>query len=201
MTKILLLNGPPRAGKDTIGEIVANLTEARIYKFAEALKVATHALFYALHGDLSPSTLVHAMQMNAFESRKDKPSPRFYGLTPRQGYIGVSEKLLKPLFGERFFGEVLSDHIERDVPEHAVITDSGFASEAKVLIEDFGTANVSMIQVMRDGCDFSEDSRDWVNIPEIQTFLVRNHRTIQDLRNDIIAVLLSADGWHVTSPG
>jgi hypothetical protein len=89
MTKIVLLNGPPGSGKDTLGNHAADyIPYANTYKFAEAVKLGTHAL-YGMPG----------LPRDWFETTKEIPQACFDGLTPRQAYIHYSEKVVKPIFG------------------------------------------------------------------------------------------------------
>lgn len=223
MTKILLINGPPRSGKDTAGDMVANLTGATVYKFATALKHGAHALFYGMHGDLSPTTCAHAMHAAAFEQDKDKPLERFFGLTPREAYIALSEVFCKPLFGTAFFGTVLAAQIAADAPALAVITDSGFVPEAEELCTQFGRENVAVLQLYRRGHHFSEasdedfrqkiaaailsgvglkealrsvtDSRNYVDLDDVYTEQIFNNGTKRNLHVLLEYNLLPEIGW------
>lgn len=223
MTKILLVNGPPRSGKDTVGELIANMTGAVVYKFATALKVGTHGLFYGLNGDLSPVTCAHVTTAAAFEQHKDVEHPRFFGLTPREAYIAVSEVFTKTIFGQSFFGEVLRCQITREHPDLAVITDSGFEPEAQVLVGYYGQENVAILQLYRDGCAFSNasdtawnrklnyaiqhhtvrkllneatDSRGYVYLDPEHTYHTHNDGTVSELRDRLSGGLLPAIGWR-----
>ena len=178
MTKILLLNGPPRSGKDTAGEELAEImarsgVNARVFKFAHALKIATHGTFFGLLGVLGRDREL-ACDPAAFEEEKDEPSEIFFGKTPREAYIAVSELLCKPLYGKEFFGEVLARQISDGAQTEgepyldvAIVTDSGFASEARPLIRKFGKENVGLIRISRDGCSFDGDSRSSIFLPEL----------------------------------
>ncbi len=181
--RILLLNGPPRSGKDTLGRFVADLLTARgynaqVFKFATTLKNATHRL-YGLQ-DVSTE---------AFDDCKDEPSPRFLGVTPRQAYIAVSEKLFKPLHGEEVFGKLLAQDVRRwlacssdDGRQNvAIVTDSGFVPEAETLIGAF-VGRPTLVRIHRTGCDFKSDSRNWVALPGVLSSDVKNDGSIEDLR-------------------
>ena len=129
MTKVIFLNGPPRSGKDTVGEIIQTLVPgSRVTKMAHSLKVGTHAFFRALHGRLTPTTLHAVLDDATHEDMKDEPLPLFFGKIPRKVWIDVSEKLIKPMFGDEFWGEIVAKRImsaSKKIPLW-IITDTGF---------------------------------------------------------------------------
>src|SRR5690349_14966217 len=88
--RLLLVNGPPRSGKDTVGAILREFFPGSIYetKMAKALKERTHALYNLLDPETG-----RALRHDAFELVKDQPRDEFRGLTPRRAYIAVSEML------------------------------------------------------------------------------------------------------------
>jgi hypothetical protein len=182
--RVLLVNGPPRSGKDTIGKIVAEHFSGTVYltKFAKTLKERTHAL-YGLFESGTGLPLSH----DFFEDSKDRPHEWFMGLTPRQAYIGVSERLMKRLHGEDVFGRLLLQDIElhgKDA-DLIVITDSGFMPEAEVVINHFGENNVDLIRVSMVGTSFEGDSRGYIHPETHQLFTVGNNETIWDLTQQL----------------
>jgi hypothetical protein len=153
--KIVFLNGPPRCGKDFAGQLLLLLDPGiRVDKFARKLKEATHALY-------GMPELAH----DAFEDRKDTPLPEFLALTPRQAYIAVSERYMKPMHGVDVFGRMLLKDLRSAWTGTAVITDSGFAAEAKPLLEWAGPANCTLVRIHREGCTFEGDSRSYIDLP------------------------------------
>jgi hypothetical protein len=190
MTRILLVNGPPRSGKDAAGRMIRDATGASVCKFAESLKVGTHGLFSGLAGCPDPDTWAAE-----FESVKDRPRKEFFGKTPREAYIAVSELLCKPLFGEHFFGHVLADQIEEEGPEFVVVTDSGFEPEAQVLVQRFGADHVKVLRLYRQGCDFSSDSRGYIRPTSVEIIELYNDGTLEQLRHRLCIGLLPRIGW------
>ena len=166
--KLVLLNGPAGSGKDTAGRAIAVQMGAKVVKFAEALKLTTHAL-YGLDG-------AHAA---AFEHVKDAPCGLFFGRSPRQAYIEVSERMVKPVLGDDFFGRVLAQRLiglRDSFIEPAVATDSGFAGEAAPVVDALGAANVLLVRIHADGRgkDFQGDSRGYISLPGVTTLDVHN---------------------------
>ena len=186
---IILVNGPPQSGKDTLGRLVVAELErrgrpARVEKFAEPIKRGAHSA-YGL-----PPTL----DTEHFNDCKDVPEPRFHGRTPREVYIAFSEAFMKPLHGDGIFGELLAQRLLRGGARApvgpgacVVVTDSGFDAEAERLAEELGLSaeSVTVARVSRPATSFEGDSRDYV-APHLadcdyQEFEVDNSGSIEDL--------------------
>lgn len=97
---ILFLNGPPRSGKDLLAKYISAVHNADHMHMAKPLKETTHAL-YGLN-----------LPFDFFEESKDKPRAAFFGKAPRQAYIEVSERLVKPKLGKEHFGKVAVEGIK-----------------------------------------------------------------------------------------
>lgn len=184
MTRITLLNGPPRSGKDAVADFMFKALPSVIpMKFAKVLKESVHASLGLMSYTGDPLSHDH------FEDVKDCVDVRgFNGVTPRQAYIQFSEAFAKPLWGDSIFGEWLADDIRmlnRNVRHHVVVSDSGFVDEALVLIERFGADNVDLVRIERPGCDFSIDSRSYLELP-VRTSVIINDGTLEDLRRCVI---------------
>lgn len=158
--KVILFNGPPRSGKDTAANIVARRFNATKWKFATSLKNTTHNL-YGLTGEGSGFTV----GPEYYETTKDIPNDDFFGLTPREAYIKVSEEMVKPILGKQHFGKVTARMIQRHKAELNVISDSGFTEEAAPVITLIGAGHIMLYKIERPGCDFSKDSRSYLNLP------------------------------------
>lgn len=183
MPHVVFLNGPPRSGKDTAGQILADIhPNAYTIKLAGALKVGTHALFRALHWDLDEAKVANVMQPDALEHVKEVPMPWFFDKTPREAYIAVSELLCKPLFGQEFFGNIVADQIRRHSEVGLwIITDSGFEPEARPIIHQVGKDNCTLVRLHRDGCTFAGDSRSYIDLDVANKFDLKNNGTLGDL--------------------
>jgi hypothetical protein len=156
------------------------------YKFAKPLKDATNALF-----GVAPAV--------DWEAVKDRPALVFHGMSPRQAFIKVSEEMVKPALGKQHFGKVLTGLIaerEGNMPAHvnliAIISDGGFVEEMEPVIARFGAENIVLIRIEREGCNFSNDSRKFVTIKGVKTWVIDNNRSIEEATNDAYT-LISAD--------
>lgn len=148
----VLLNGPPRSGKDTIGTmLVHKLPGAIAVKFAEPIRQYMRQSF--------------GVDMDA--PGKDEPHPALFGRTPREVAIAYSERMCKPMWGQDFFGKAAAAAVAKRSPRFAIFTDSGFTHEAEALADAIGSANILQIQVSRPGTDFRMDSRSHWSSPRI----------------------------------
>ena len=147
--KILLLNGPPRSGKDTIGRTLWNLIPRLVnMKFAEPI---VQFMFQA-----------YSIRME--QTEKDLPHEALSGRTPREVAIAYSEKFCKPLYGQDYFGKraVQSiEQMEKIAMQVCCFTDSGFVHEAGPVAMHVGGSNVLQIRVRRPGRNFQGDSRSY----------------------------------------
>lgn len=156
MRPIILVNGPPRSGKDTLGEhLLSRYPSFDLVKFAWDLKERTHALY-------GRPELPH----DHFEDVKDQPSAFFMGLTPRQAYIHVSETYFKPVHGVETFGNLFLKRLEEKhkYARGFIVTDSGFEDESIPVLRHFGVDNCILVRI-RDRGDFSNDSRSFLELP------------------------------------
>tara|TARA_R110000796_G_C14524572_1_gene431228 strand:+ start:127 stop:708 length:582 start_codon:yes stop_codon:yes gene_type:complete len=181
--KIILLNGPPRSGKDYAGRVLLEHLPAGtpIVKMAKELKERTHALYRLVDED---GPYPH----DFYEAVKDTPLDEFEGITPRQAYIAVSELLIKPLHGDKQFGRWLCNYLERLEDEGVstvVVTDAGFLGECEVLVDNFGPENCLLARIHRVGYTFAGDSRSYLDLDHLQV-------QCQDINND------GADGFRTS---
>ncbi len=191
--RLLLVNGPPRSGKDTVGSVLAEFFPGRVYitKMAKALKERTHAL-YGLFESGTGQPLSH----DFFETVKDQPHAWFLGKTPREAYIAVSERLMKPLHGDAVWGDLLVEDIrlnEEDA-DLVIVTDSGFAREAVPAIRAMGMANTTLVRLYRGDTSFSGDSRGYITLEGVQAYNIENNGTTFELAQTLAAVL----GFEIT---
>jgi len=172
---IVFFNGPPRSGKDTACKIAGVRTHATVLSFALPLKLQTAALL--------------GVSLLELEAMKDSPHPALKGGTPRQYMINLSEKMIKPCYGDDFFGHVAVNKIDqspRNLFTNLVFfSDSGFRSEAEPVVSRFGLDNCVKIEIERDGCDFSKDSRSYWFMPGLRTVRLANNGAFDDFRKAI----------------
>jgi hypothetical protein len=168
--RVVFLNGPPRSGKDTAGRSVKkHLENADTAKLSGPLKRMAHAMV-----NLPANTPI-----DAFEAVKDDPRPEFFGMSPRQFYIHVSENIIKPMFGQDYFGRLFLRTMWRRYQlgfRLIAVTDSGFSPEAQPAINHVGASNCLLFRIHADqrGASFNGDSRSYIELPGVLTLDVDN---------------------------
>lgn len=182
--KVVLLNGPPRAGKDTLAAKLVtkfhtanvNGRHAAVAKFAAPLKTAAAAIY----------CFNNQAEFAHFDSaeEKDKPSDVFLGKTCREVQIGISEVYAKPFHGETVFGQMLVNRLKAEAREvlgfgeEAIffVSDSGFRPEAEEIVKAFGAENVLLVRILREGFTYEGDSRGYINLDDldVETLEVTN---------------------------
>lgn len=185
--RLLLVNGPPRSGKDTVGSMLKEFFPGTVYvtKMAKALKERTHALYGLVDGDGTP--YAH----DAYEQVKDIEQEAFLGLTPRQAYIALSERLMKPMHGDGIWGKLLVEDIQENGAgaDLVVVTDSGFEREAVPVLREFGVVNSTLLLMHREGTSFEGDSRSYITLEGVNTHKVSNDGTPFQLAQGLADIL------------
>lgn len=156
MKQIIILNAPPGAGKDTIGGLVKDYSPVPLRTLS--FKKPMFEIAQAMLGDHK-----FGLFMAAYDNRDEKEKPlRFLnGLSPRQFMIWISETVIKPQFGDQYFGRRFVEEARRDMIP-VICTDGGFPSEIKpLLIHGF---KVDVCRLHRSGYTFEGDSRDYLNL-------------------------------------
>jgi len=168
---LILLNGPPRSGKDTAGRWLSQWLNLPLVKLTAPLDRAVVAFF-----NLDPQRWAYLR-----EEGKDCPAPELQGLTPRQVLIALGERWAKPLFGQDIFGRL--------APKWGVVTDLGFRAEAEALVQPGRTF---LVRVYRPGCSFANDSRSYVDLSDlgVPTYHLENKGTLEAYRQQVLNLSL-----------
>lgn len=156
MAHIILLNGAPRSGKDTLATYLNQVHDYRHEKFAYPLR----RYMYSVHG----------MNAQQFEEQKDSMLPELNNHTPREMVIKFCEQHLKPIFGSGVLGQMLARRIRKHrdsdvIGDHSyVISDLGFLDELLDLHTQFKKDfTFLVVRLHREGHDFKSDSRGHIN--------------------------------------
>lgn len=145
--RVILLNGPPHVGKDTIGNLLHEAGLGTLCRFKDELfRLA-----------LSISQISKPAWFARYNDRelKEKPWDLLGGLSQREFLIRISEDWIKPTFGERYFGDAAARYAR--INTQSIFTDSGFVSETQSLID--ADLDVYIFRLYREGYDFGGDSR------------------------------------------
>lgn len=163
---IIVLNGPPGSGKDTVADFLSanygfNHIAFKDELYKEAARVS--GLPYDFLKFLATDRKL-----------KELPNSNFTlsgrNVSPREFLIHVSENIIKPLKGLGYFGEKTAeraDHFDK-----VAISDGGFEEEFYPLVDlaaDSGRP-LLVVHLFKEGCSFEGDSRDYLSRTFLETF-------------------------------
>ena len=172
--KIVLINGAPGSGKDTMGKMLEEHyncdngeeryepLRAEVVKFAGVIKRAATAIYCGGDRDLFDYLDTH--------ERKNEKQDLFLGKSCREVQIGISENFMKPFHDEGVFGKIAANEIQQlieEETEYFFVTDSGFRQEAVELVNRFGVENVILIRLHREGYTYTGDSRSHIDLADL----------------------------------
>lgn len=104
-------------------------------------------------------------------------------LSVREAMIYVSEVLIKPRFGEEYFGKSRMLRMLTDGYGEGIYVDgsAAFVDELAPLIGELGQPNILLIRIHREGYTFEGDSRSYIpNGVIVNTVDVENNGTEQE---------------------
>jgi hypothetical protein len=162
---IILFNGPPRSGKDAAADYFKD-------------KGWKHLSFkYQLYKETARYFDVdYDWFMERYDDRsvKEVPHADLGHMSCREAMIYVSEIIVKPKRGLDYFGQQVANEI--DLSKNYAISDGGFVDELIPIINKIGDNNFVLVQLTRDGCDYSTDSRRYFD-GDVQQEYINSHRT------------------------
>ena len=165
----IVLNGPPRSGKDTGTAIITRLyTDAMVYKMSRPLKRAIPAFF----------DIDDARWRQLQEQHKDIACNEFYQCTPREVQISLSEDWAKERFGVSIFGHLAVRFLSRSMTNLVVIDDAGFEQELYPLFSKYGRSSFLLIRLYREGCTYEGDSRSYLSPDDVTTHKYHNNHDL-----------------------
>ncbi len=209
MLKVIIFNAPPRAGKEVAAKAVIksiNTQDSNLVAYHkefkdELFKVAANTLGISVEDFLKD---YNSKVKDVVESKylfnvdedvwwKDVPIYDVNGklYSKRQWLIHISENVIKPSFGKDAFGKMFVNSL----PEEGVIavSDGGFPEEIQPVIDHVGPDNITIIRIHREGCDFSNDSRNYLTQDMFEDKInfvdVNNNASIEKFETDVVHIL------------
>ena len=159
---IVIFNGPPASGKDEAATV-----------FKEKFGFGNLSFKYQLFKEtISHFEVNERWFMDGYNDRAQKEKKEFAlnGMSRREAMIHVSENIIKPKKGLDYFGRSVADEIFED--NHYALADGGFVEELEPIVKKVGRENVIIVQLTREGCDYSTDSRKYFNGNLIKEYTV-----------------------------
>lgn len=187
---IILLNGPPKCGKDTVAKMIKESTRGKV--------TTSIRKFTKLMDEISKLVLnLNTSEYHEWrELKKDEQLMQFKNTTMRKFLIGMSEDFLKPHLGVGIMGYHAAIGVIEEVLKHTrhsdndlvfVFSDSGFQEEYELFKKTLSLAELSnvqfttkVVQIHRQGCDFTNDSREWIE-DEDGHEVILNNGSLEDL--------------------
>jgi chloramphenicol 3-O-phosphotransferase len=171
MAIVVLLNGPPGSGKDTLANALCDAYPGVVHmQFKEALY------------DLVQSHYAISRDMIIDRKTKDTPLPAFNNMTPRDMMIHVAEHVIKVQFGPAYFAQTLARRLEFGTI--AVVSDCGFDVEVETLSN---VCDVVLVRLTRPGCTYQGDSRTELPSPHV---IIENNLSEEEFKASATRVLL-----------
>ena len=163
---IVLFNGPPGTGKDVCADYVRNKFGFKKLSFKTKLFECTADQF----------GVCLEWFMKDYDNRvlKETPMQELKGYSRRQALIYTSEEVIKPAHGKSYFGKICANEIMFNPKLNYCFSDCGFYEEFTPLINT--GEQIIIVQLTRDGCDFLNDSRRYLE-GDLKTEYVLSHRT------------------------
>lgn len=159
----IVFNGPPGSGKDEACEFLKTMYGFKHLRFKDQLFVdAIHHYGVSLN-----------WFMNGYHDRsiKERKEDMLGGISRRDALIHVSENIIKPQKGKDYYGTQVANLIDQ-ISDYC-FSDGGFIEEIQPLINTLGTNRLCIVQLFRDGCNFSSDSRSYLNGVLEDTFIIK----------------------------
>lgn len=144
---IFILNGPPGTGKDEACSYLETLGYTHL-SFKYELFKETFKQF-----NVSKEWFMPGYNDRSIKEKYDE----VLGMSRRDAMIYTSEVIIKPRYGNDYFGKSVANQLKHG--GFYCCSDGGFVEEILPIINKLGKENVIILQLTREGCDFSSDSR------------------------------------------
>ena len=189
--KIIILNAPPQSGKDTAANYLAKHLDGQHMSFKRPL----HDITVKMLG------LDMGIYLDAYEEMKEVKMIDIGGdilfklgisymkhLTLREWYIHLSENVLKPSFGDDFFGVMAAKRLK--TYKWNIFSDGGFSEEIKALYSATPKENITVIKIQQNFKNFKNDSRGWISEGLVgKTIVIENNDSLADFYKQLDVII------------
>jgi hypothetical protein len=191
----MMFNGAPRSGKNTLAGMVREVVESKtdLIVFSVQLSKPMRLMAFAMDG--------LAYNEETYERVKDEPMRSLPGITMRKFMIKLSEDFVKPNFGPDSWVRAACASLgtAAHVPALALVSDLGFQFEASYIESLFGVENTCVVQTIRNGKNFDNDSRQYCRSAN-RTHVIDNNSNLDDLKVEAIRLyghMVNQMGWKL----
>lgn len=185
---IILFNGPPGCGKDTAAHAVYLDRE---YADGDTWWDRFSAPHKHAFAAITDTELDEFLNNLCYEPIKEGALEFLFGKSYRNWQQDFSEKFMKPLYGDDIFAKLFVIRAEayaRD-PDTILIPDAGFSIEATTVRALMPRARILLLRIHRPGCDFSNDTREYITVPGANTVLdIQNDRSKEEFEAAVLHV-------------
>lgn len=196
MAKIILINGPPRSGKDAAAIAISSY-------FPDVAHAAFKSPLVRLTQEVGQ--VEYKRWFKDYEDKKDEPWEEYYGKSPREMMIVISEQWLKPTFGNDILGRMAVQRNQEyfNTKGFIVFSDSGFLAECEYVIktwlpyESTRARNCLLLRIHRDGHDFSNDSRGYIDLGHLGVTQLDINNQFDELELYHAQIQHVVDKWHM----
>jgi hypothetical protein len=186
---IIIFNGPPRTGKDESCLYLKDNKNFKHIEFKDALFEETYSYF----------NVTKEWFMDGYSDRsvKERKETILGDRSRRDALIHVSEDVIKPKYGKDYFGVKVSEKLETSVDY--CFSDGGFREEIFPIINKVGANNICLVQLTREGCDFSNDSRRYLDGNLVEEFVINKKTNI--IKSHILPEKFSIKTYRIHNNG
>lgn len=197
--KVFIFNSLPRTGKDTSVELLHKMLVdkgAKVQKLAfkdSLVQVTARFLGLTDEGFLQGYDKLTKELTNINNLPEWYKDVKMYRvgdlfLSKREALIHVSEDVIKPLYGENFFGKMTANKIDLS-SDVVLISDGGFIDEVQEIVEHVAVTEVNLVRLNKDGSDGGNDSRNLLT-PEdlwgkVNLIEIDNNGTLEELADKL----------------
>lgn len=186
---VIVVNGPPGSGKDEACRFLKLFGYKHFsfkhHLFRETVKYFNVSLDWFLEG--YDNRIVKEAQVEKMLGNR----------TRREALIYVSEEIIKPNYGKDYFGKKSADEMQEYLSY--CFSDGGFLEEILPIINKFGVEKLTLIQLTRQGCDFSSDSRRYISGELVEEFILGKETPIS--KNHVLPNHLKIRTYRVHNNG
>lgn len=213
MTKMLFLNGPIGCGKSELvkylkqrGPWVDRRCKDKLFTLTQQLFCVSEERFWEVYDNRElkesplPDFKLELTEYNRLCKITGKPKivryglPKFIEISVREAMIYVSECVVKPAFGDDYFGIARAESLQDG--EWAVEDSCGFILELEPTLEKLGQENCLLIRIHGRGT-FAGDSRNYIPDEVVDnTVDVVNSGTEQEFHEECYKQILHWLDWR-----